>query len=229
MRSVHSVLRCGLLAASAAGVVAIPVTATLLAQSPMEAAAAARVPAVEVPFDASAHLAAYQATIDSAVAAQMAAASQQVAAEQVQAAQAKAAQEQAEQAEAAQERAAQEQAAQQRASRSRPAGPAPAAAAATGDPRAIARALLAARGQSSQFSCLDRLWSRESGWSTSADNSSSSAYGIPQALPGSKMASAGPDWRTSARTQITWGLSYIADSYGSPCSAWSHSQSYGWY
>ena len=63
----------------------------------------------------------------------------------------------------------------------------------------------------------------------SASNASSGAYGIPQALPAGKMASAGADWRTSARTQIAWGLSYIDSRYGSPCSAWSHSQAHGWY
>lgn len=80
-----------------------------------------------------------------------------------------------------------------------------------------------------QWPCLDRLWERESSWSPTAQNSSSGAYGIPQALPGSKMASAGGDWRTNFRTQIDWGLGYINDRYGSPCGAWAHSQRYGWY
>ncbi len=97
-----------------------------------------------------------------------------------------------------------------------------------GSPRAIARAQLAARGWSDQFGCLDSLWQKESGWSTYAANSSG-AYGIPQALPGSKMGSAGSDWRTNPATQIRWGLGYIAGRYGSPCAAWSHSQSYNWY
>jgi hypothetical protein len=88
--------------------------------------------------------------------------------------------------------------------------------------------MLAARGWSGQFSCLDSLWTRESGWRTTASNPSG-AYGIPQALPGSKMASAGSDWRTNPATQITWGLNYISSSYGSPCAAWSHSQSHGSY
>jgi hypothetical protein len=99
-----------------------------------------------------------------------------------------------------------------------------------GDPREIARALLAEFGFSSdQFGCLDSLYTRESNWNVYADNPSSSAYGIPQALPGSKMASAGPDWATNPVTQIRWGLGYIEDRYGSPCGAWGHSQSYGWY
>ena len=98
------------------------------------------------------------------------------------------------------------------------------------DPRDIARALLPQFGFSSdQFSCLDSLYNSESGWRVNADNPSSSAYGIPQALPGSKMASAGADWATNPVTQIRWGLGYIQDRYGSPCSAWGHSQSHGFY
>ncbi|HET6673467.1 MAG TPA: hypothetical protein VFG92_08840 [Agromyces sp.] len=80
-----------------------------------------------------------------------------------------------------------------------------------------------------QFQCLDRLWQKESGWSYTAYNASSGATGIPQSLPGSKMATAGDDWQTNARTQITWGLGYISSAYGSPCSAWSHSQAMNWY
>lgn len=100
----------------------------------------------------------------------------------------------------------------------------------SGDPRVIAQALLPEFGFSSdQFSCLDSLWTKESGWNVYADNPSSSAYGIPQALPGSKMASAGPDWADNPATQIRWGLGYIAERYGSPCGAWGHSQSNGWY
>ena len=100
----------------------------------------------------------------------------------------------------------------------------------TGDPRSIARAMLSDHGWSSgQFSCLESLWQKESGWNVHADNPSSSAYGIPQALPGRKMASAGSDWESNPATQIKWGLGYIADSYGSPCSAWAHSESNGWY
>jgi len=98
------------------------------------------------------------------------------------------------------------------------------------DPRTIAQALLSQFGWSQdQFGCLDSLWERESHWNVHADNPHSSAYGIPQALPGSKMASAGPDWQNNPVTQIRWGLGYIADRYGSPCGAWGHSQSHGWY
>ena len=98
------------------------------------------------------------------------------------------------------------------------------------DPRDIARALLPEFGFSQdQFSCLDSLYAGESGWRVDADNPSSSAYGIPQALPGSKMASAGADWATNPETQIRWGLGYIADRYGSPCSAMSFKSGNGWY
>ena len=98
------------------------------------------------------------------------------------------------------------------------------------DPRDIARALLPQFGFSAdQFDCLDALYASESGWRVDADNPSSSAYGIPQALPGSKMASAGADWATNPATQIRWGLGYIADRYGSPCGAWSFKQGNGWY
>ena len=80
-----------------------------------------------------------------------------------------------------------------------------------------------------QFQCLDQLWTKESGWNYLAMNASSGATGIPQALPGDKMATAGSDWATNAATQVAWGLGYIASAYGTPCSAWSHSQSVNWY
>lgn len=83
-------------------------------------------------------------------------------------------------------------------------------------------------GSAVQFDCLDRLWTHESGWSVSSANPSG-AYGIPQALPGRKMASAGADWRTNGKTQIRWGLGYIADRYGTPCGAWAHYRSHHWY
>jgi hypothetical protein len=98
------------------------------------------------------------------------------------------------------------------------------------DPRTIARAMLSDFGfGDDQFSCLDSLYMSESGWNIHADNPSSSAYGIPQALPGSKMASAGPDWEHNAATQIKWGLEYIKSSYGTPCGAWSFKQGHNWY
>lgn len=80
-----------------------------------------------------------------------------------------------------------------------------------------------------QFSCLESLWTKESGWNYKAYNASGGATGIPQALPGSKMASAGSDWQSSAATQIAWGLGYISSVYGTPCSAWGHSQASNWY
>jgi hypothetical protein len=107
------------------------------------------------------------------------------------------------------------------------ASPVPAAA---GSPQSIAQSMLKSFGwSSSQFSCLEPLWEHESGWSVTASNPSTGAYGIPQAAPGAKMASAGPDWQTNASTQIKWGLGYIKDTYGSPCAAWSHEQADGWY
>ena len=105
-------------------------------------------------------------------------------------------------------------------------------AAGTPDPgsaQAYAKSTLAAQGMGTdQYDCLVALWNRESGWNVYAQ-SSTGAYGIPQALPGSKMASAGADWATSYVTQITWGLGYISGRYGTPCGAWDHSQSTGWY
>lgn len=100
---------------------------------------------------------------------------------------------------------------------------------APGSLRALGKTMAASRGWvGSQWTCLDNIWTRESGWSRTAANPSG-AYGIPQASPGSKMASAGADWRTNAATQITWGLSYIANAYGNPCAAWSFWLSHNWY
>jgi uncharacterized protein YabE (DUF348 family) len=98
-----------------------------------------------------------------------------------------------------------------------------------GSPQQIAAGMLADRGWGSdQFSCLDSLWTKESNWRVDAQNPSG-AYGIPQALPGSKMSSVGSDWETNPATQIAWGLGYIAGVYGTPCSAWAHSQATNWY
>ncbi|WP_246039477.1 hypothetical protein [Glycomyces buryatensis] len=79
-----------------------------------------------------------------------------------------------------------------------------------------------------QFACLELLWDRESGWNEKAANGIG-AYGIPQALPGSKMATEGDDWETNPVTQINWGLGYIEGRYGEPCSAWAASEEQGWY
>jgi hypothetical protein len=101
---------------------------------------------------------------------------------------------------------------------------------ATGDNRAIGQAMAAERGWTGyEWTALELLWTRESQWNDRAMNASSGAYGIPQSLPGSKMASAGADWQTNPVTQITWGLDYIAGRYGSPSAAWAHSQAVGWY
>ncbi|MFG6277733.1 phospholipase [Microbacterium sp. 5K110] len=81
---------------------------------------------------------------------------------------------------------------------------------------------------SDQFSCLASLWTKESGWNYQAYNPSG-ATGIPQSLPGSKMATFGDDWQSNAATQIKWGLDYISRGYGTPCSAWGHSQATNWY
>jgi hypothetical protein len=153
----------------------------------------------------------------------------------------KAAQRQAEQRQAAQQRAAglaAKKAAAAAAAQTQPAaqpsqaatGPETSVPAASGSPQQIAEAMLGSFGwSSSQFSCLDPLWAHESGWSVSAYNAGSGAFGIPQALPGSKMASAGPDWQTDAATQIKWGLEYIKGIYGSPRGAWGHEEATGWY
>jgi uncharacterized protein YabE (DUF348 family) len=98
-----------------------------------------------------------------------------------------------------------------------------------GTAKGIAKQLLADRGWGdSQYNCLVSLWDRESSWNVHASNPSG-AYGIPQALPGSKMSSAGPDWQNNAETQIKWGLGYISGRYGTPCDAWSQWQANGWY
>ncbi|HTA02610.1 MAG TPA: lytic transglycosylase domain-containing protein [Streptosporangiaceae bacterium] len=106
-----------------------------------------------------------------------------------------------------------------------PSGPPPDPSSARG----IAYNMLASFGFSTdQFGCLNDLWTQESNWVYNAENASG-AYGIPQALPGSKMASAGADWQTNPATQIKWGLGYIKSIYGTPCGAWSHEEADGWY
>jgi Transglycosylase SLT domain len=99
-----------------------------------------------------------------------------------------------------------------------------------GSPKAIARALMANYGWGDdQFSCLVTMWDHESGWNPNAENPGSGAYGIPQSLPGSKMAKYGSDWRTNPATQISWGLNYIKTRYSTPCGAWSFWQRGSWY
>ena len=100
----------------------------------------------------------------------------------------------------------------------------------SGSPEQVAERMLSQFGWSSgQFSCLQPLWEHESGWSVTAENPSSGAYGIPQALPAAQMASAGADWQANAATQIRWGLTYIQGRYGSPCGAWAHEEADNWY
>ena len=104
-----------------------------------------------------------------------------------------------------------------------------AAPVAAGTSRAVGEELVAARGWGvDQWACLDTLWAHESGWRVNASNPSG-AYGIPQAMPGSKMASIGADWQTNPATQITWGLNYIAGRYGTPCGAWAFWSAHNWY
>ncbi|WP_430592689.1 transglycosylase SLT domain-containing protein [Humidisolicoccus flavus] len=99
-----------------------------------------------------------------------------------------------------------------------------------GSAQSVAAAMVAAKGWGpEQYSCLYSLWQKESNWNVYAQNRSSGAYGIPQSLPGSKMATHGADWQTNPATQIAWGLDYIAGRYGTPCGAWGHSQRVGWY
>lgn len=93
----------------------------------------------------------------------------------------------------------------------------------------LGKQLNATKGWSNCWADLQTMWMRESGWNERADNPSSDAYGIPQALPGSKMASAGSDWETKAGTQIAWGLSYIEARYDNPCKAWVFWQANHWY
>jgi Transglycosylase SLT domain len=126
---------------------------------------------------------------------------------------------------AAAKKAAEEKAARERALRNRGYKPG------VTDPREIARQILDNKFGygSSQFDCFDSIIMRESKWQIDATNPSSGAYGIPQALPGSKMASEGSDWRTNPATQIIWAIKYMKDRYGSPCSAWSFKRANGWY
>ncbi|GAA3755016.1 lytic transglycosylase domain-containing protein [Streptomyces tremellae] len=91
--------------------------------------------------------------------------------------------------------------------------------------QAMARQMMPA----DQFQCFSNIVTRESGWNYTATNAGSGAYGLVQALPGSKMASAGADWQTNPATQIKWGLNYMDSRYGSPCGAWSFWQAHSWY
>lgn len=98
-------------------------------------------------------------------------------------------------------------------------------------PREIGRQIAANKfgWTGSQWNCYDLLIKSESNWNPRATNPSSGAYGIPQSLPGNKMATVAPDWRTNPATQVTWGLRYVKQVYGTPCSAWSFKQGHNWY
>jgi hypothetical protein len=104
--------------------------------------------------------------------------------------------------------------------------PAQAATTSASSAQAIAHKMIPS---SAQYNAFSKIVEHESGWNVTATNSSSGAYGLVQALPGSKMASAGSDWKTSAATQIKWGLDYMNSRYGSPAAAWNFWQSNGWY
>ena len=211
-------------AQQAAGITADRIGQTTGAASPASPAGSQDLPGRAITTYETRHansVAAQQAQARAAAAARVRAAAAARAAARVAAA--RAAQQQA-----AQQQAAQQQATQQQAVASSPPAQ-PATAVASGSPQQIATSMLGSYGwSSSQFSCLDQLWNRESGWNPTASNPSG-AYGIPQALPGSKMASAGADWATNPATQIKWGLGYIKSLYGSPCGAWSHEEASGWY
>jgi len=133
-----------------------------------------------------------------------------------------------EQAEKARKKARRDRARQRAASRSAARSAKPAAAPASspsGSPQQVARSII---GDAEQFRCFSHIVERESGWNVHAQNPSG-AYGLVQALPGSKMSSAGPNWRHSAATQIRWGLNYMEKRYGSPCGAWSFWRANNWY
>ena len=97
------------------------------------------------------------------------------------------------------------------------------------DTVANARAYVRAHLDTRQFACIDVLWKSESNWNPRAINATTGAYGIPQSLPATKMATAGRNWRTSPRTQVSWGLQYIANRYGTACGAWNFRLAHGWY
>lgn len=148
------------------------------------------------------------------------AAAKKAAAEKV-AAEKKAAEEKA----AAEKREEERIAAQERASRDNVRGTVETISASAAQSQAIAKSMMSA----TQYTCFSNIVTRESGWRVNATNPSSGAYGLVQSLPASKMSSAGSDWRTNPRTQITWGLNYMNNRYGSPCGAWTFWQNNHWY
>ncbi|QIK72010.1 lytic transglycosylase domain-containing protein [Propioniciclava coleopterorum] len=158
------------------------------------------------------------------------------------AAEAKAAAEKAAAEKAAKEKAAADKAAADKAAKDKAAAEKATATASAADAKKLGSASRAANKETArqmalslygwggdQFTCYDNIIMRESVWDHTADNPTSSAYGIPQALPGSKMSSEGADWRTNPATQIKWGLKYVKERYGTPCQAWSFKRANGWY
>ncbi len=129
---------------------------------------------------------------------------------------------------AAEKKAAEKKAAEQKAAEKAPATPKGGNRAANKElGRHLAATLYGWTGE--QFTCYDNIIMRESLWDQYADNPNSSAYGIPQALPGKKMASEGADWKTNPETQIRWGLKYVKERFGTPCKAWAFKRANGWY
>ncbi|VXB49704.1 conserved exported hypothetical protein [Frigoribacterium sp. 9N] len=111
----------------------------------------------------------------------------------------------------------------------RPGGATPPPTGAVNDPAGAKTYAATKVGSGAEYTCLVQLWNKESGWRTNATNPSGGAYGIPQALPGNKMASSGLDWQTNYRTQVDWGIGYIQGRYGTMCAAWAHSVANNWY
>ena len=171
----------------------------------------------------SAALTTTSGAIDAAVAAEQ----ERIAAEKAAAEKAAAEKAAAEKA-AAEKKAAEKKAAEQKAAEKAPATPKGGNRAANKElGRHLAATLYGWTGE--QFTCYDNIIMRESLWDQYADNPNSSAYGIPQALPGKKMASEGADWKTNPETQIRWGLKYVKERYGTPCKAWAFKRANGWY
>jgi hypothetical protein len=106
------------------------------------------------------------------------------------------------------------------------AAPAQAATSQASSAQAVAHRMIP---DAAQFRAFSKIVEHESGWNPSATNSASGAYGLVQALPGSKMSTAGSDWKTNAATQIKWGLDYMNSRYGSPAAAWNFWQAHNWY
>ena len=176
----------------------------------------------------SAALTTTSGAIDAAVAAEQERIAAEKAAAEKAAAEKAAAEKAAAEKAAAEKAAAEEKAAEQKAAEKAPATPKGGNRAANKElGRHLAATLYGWTGE--QFTCYDNIIMRESLWDQYADNPNSSAYGIPQALPGKRMASEGADWRTNPATQIKWGLKYVKDRYGTPCRAWSFKRANGWY